>query len=149
MKTINYYPSDTTIGSLPFSNYISEEIRCLSVKEFTSSQAIDHLGALVSDSPYDLALGSFDKKMIANEKNKIEINDESIDNVDDQEEVLIKMMSRQMYLTPLDLLKHLEKISTNEREVLAISPVLPSKFRLNRSSSLINRLRGTTNEQKA
>ncbi|CAF1328420.1 unnamed protein product [Rotaria sordida] len=194
METINYYPSDTTIDSLLFSNYISEEIRCLSVKEFTSSQAIDRLGALVSDSPYDLALGPFDKKMIvvllvikgfvacpghfrhislvlrvynpvlldccclhchtiqsskANKKNKIEINDESIDNVDDQEEVLIKMMSRQMYLTPLDLLKHLEKISTNEREVLAISPVLPSKFCLNRSSSLINRLRGTTNEQKA
>ncbi|CAF1413445.1 unnamed protein product [Rotaria sordida] len=64
METIYYYPSDTTIDSLLFSNYISEEIRCLSVKEFTSSQAIDRLGALVSDSPYDLALGHFDKKMI-------------------------------------------------------------------------------------
>ncbi|CAF1293347.1 unnamed protein product [Rotaria sordida] len=64
METINYYPSDTTIGSLLFNNYISEEIRCLTVKELTSSQAIDRLGAPVSDSPYDLALGPFDKKMI-------------------------------------------------------------------------------------
>ncbi|CAF3971043.1 unnamed protein product [Rotaria sordida] len=39
METINYYPSDTTIGS-------------------------DRLGAPESDSPYDLALGPFDKKMI-------------------------------------------------------------------------------------
>jgi len=65
-------------------------------------------------------------------------------------------MSSQMYLTPLDVLKHFEKIWTNEREVLAIYlatlrsshqgilnnhnnpislfffevlPVLPSKFR--------------------
>ena len=65
-------------------------------------------------------------------------------------------MSSQMYLTPLDVLKHLEKIWTNEREVLGIYlatlkssnqaltnvhnnpislfffevlPVLPSKFR--------------------
>ncbi|CAF1425153.1 unnamed protein product, partial [Rotaria sordida] len=64
METINYYPSDTTIGSILFNNYISEEIRCLTVKELTSSQSIDRLGASVSDSPYDLALGSFDKKMI-------------------------------------------------------------------------------------
>ncbi|CAF1203105.1 unnamed protein product [Rotaria sordida] len=64
METINYYPSDTTIGSLLFNNYISEEIRCLTVKELTSSQSIDRLGAPVSDSPYDLALGPFDKKMI-------------------------------------------------------------------------------------
>ncbi|CAF4904832.1 unnamed protein product [Rotaria sp. Silwood1] len=62
METINYYPSDTTIGSLLFSNYISEEIRCLRVKELTSSHAIDRLGVLISDSPYDLALGPFDKK---------------------------------------------------------------------------------------
>ncbi|CAF2796080.1 unnamed protein product [Rotaria sp. Silwood2] len=62
METINYYPSDTTIGGLLFSNYISEEIRRLSVKELTSSQAIDRLGVLVSDSPYDLALRPFDKK---------------------------------------------------------------------------------------
>ncbi|CAF3720733.1 unnamed protein product [Rotaria sp. Silwood1] len=62
METINYYPSTTTIGGLLFSNYISEEIRCLSVKELTSSQAIDRLGVLISDSPYDLALGPFDKK---------------------------------------------------------------------------------------
>ncbi|CAF4059710.1 unnamed protein product [Rotaria sordida] len=34
--------------------------------------------------------------------------------------MLTKMMSSQMYLTRLDLLKHLEKISTNEKEVLAI-----------------------------
>ncbi|CAF3930372.1 unnamed protein product [Rotaria sordida] len=64
METINYYPSDTTIGSILFNNYISEEIRCLTVKELTSSQSIDRLGAPVSDSPYDLALGPFDKKMI-------------------------------------------------------------------------------------
>ncbi|CAF1305155.1 unnamed protein product [Rotaria sordida] len=64
METINYYPSDTTIGSLLFSNYISGEIHYLNVKELTSSQAIDHLGALISDRPYDLALGPFDKKMI-------------------------------------------------------------------------------------
>ncbi len=83
-------------------------------------------------------------------------NDESIDNDDDEEEMLTKMMSSQMYLTPLDVLKHLEKIWTNEKEVLAIYlatlrsphqsitnvhnnpislfffevlPVLPSKFR--------------------
>ncbi|CAF4256253.1 unnamed protein product [Rotaria sp. Silwood2] len=62
VETINYYPSDTTIGGLLFSNYISEEIRRLSVKELTSSQAIDRLGVLVSDSPYDLALRPFDKK---------------------------------------------------------------------------------------
>ncbi|CAF1427582.1 unnamed protein product [Rotaria sordida] len=211
METINYYPSDTTIDSLLFSNYISEEIRCLSVKEFTSSQAIDRLGALVSDSPYDLALGPFDKKMIVvllvikgfvacpghfrhislvlrvynpvflssilliQTKKNININDESIDNVDDQEEMLTKIMFSQMYLTPLDVLKHLEKIWINEREVLAsylptlrssnhsimivhnnlissfffeVSPVLPSKFYLNRSSSLINTLRSTTNEEK-
>ena len=61
MDTINYYPSDTTIGGLQFSNYTSEEIRRLSVKELTSSQAIDRLGAPVSGGPYDLALGPFDK----------------------------------------------------------------------------------------
>jgi DNA-directed RNA polymerase I subunit RPA1 len=82
-------------------------------------------------------------------------NDESIDN-DEEEEMLTKMMSGQMYLTPLDVLKHFEKIWSNEREVLAIYlatlrpphqsitnvhnnpislfffevlPVLPSKFR--------------------
>ncbi|CAF3055546.1 unnamed protein product, partial [Rotaria sp. Silwood2] len=81
-------------------------------------------------------------------------NDESMDN--DEEEMLTKMMSSQMYLTPLDVLKHLEKIWANEKEVLAIYlatlrslhhsithahnnpislfffevlPVLPSKFR--------------------
>ncbi|CAF5115335.1 unnamed protein product, partial [Rotaria sp. Silwood1] len=86
-------------------------------------------------------------------------NDETIDDNDDdddKEEMLSKMMSSQMYLTPLDVLKHLEKIWTNEKEVLAIYlatlrsshhsithvhnnpislfffevlPVLPSKFR--------------------
>jgi len=61
MDTINYYPSDTTIGGLLYSNYTSEEIRRLSVKELTSSQAIDRLGAPVSGGPYDLALGPFDK----------------------------------------------------------------------------------------
>lgn len=61
MDTTNYYPSDTTIGGLLFSNYTSEEIRRLSVKELTSSQAIDRLGAPVSGGPYDLALGPFDK----------------------------------------------------------------------------------------
>ena len=61
MDPINYYPSDTTIGGLLFSNYTSEEIRRLSVKELTSSQAIDRLGAPVSGGPYDLALGPFDK----------------------------------------------------------------------------------------
>lgn len=61
MDTINYYPSDTTISGLLFSNYTSEEIRRLSVKELTSSLAIDRLGAPVSGGPYDLALGPFDK----------------------------------------------------------------------------------------
>ena len=61
MDPINYYPSDTTIGGLLFSNYTSEEIRRLSVKELTSAQAIDRLGAPVSGGPYDLALGPFDK----------------------------------------------------------------------------------------
>ncbi|CAF1124966.1 unnamed protein product [Adineta ricciae] len=61
MDTLNYYPSDTTIGGLQFCNYTSEEIRRLSVKELTSSQAIDRLGAPVSGGPYDLALGPFDK----------------------------------------------------------------------------------------
>jgi DNA-directed RNA polymerase I subunit RPA1 len=83
-------------------------------------------------------------------------DDESIDNDDNEEEMLTKMMTSQMYLTPLDVLKHLEKLWTNEREVLAIYlatlrplhqtitnvhnnpislfffevlPVLPSKFR--------------------
>lgn len=69
---------------------------------------------------------------------------------------MTKMMSSQMYLTPLDVLKHLEKIWTNEKHVLAdylatlksshhaltdihnnpislfffeVLPVLPSKFR--------------------
>lgn len=81
-------------------------------------------------------------------------NDESINN--EEEEMLTKMMSNQMYLTPLDVLKHLEKIWMNEKEVLGIYlatlrsphnlitnvyndpislfffevlPVLPSKFR--------------------
>lgn len=80
-------------------------------------------------------------------------DDESINN--DEEEMLTKMSS-QMYLTPLDVLKHLEKIWVNEKEVLTIYlatlrspnhsiaqahnnpislfffevlPVLPSKFR--------------------
>ena len=61
MDTLSYYPSDTTIGGLLFSNYTSEEIRRLSVKELTSSQAIDRLGAPVPGGPYDLALGPFDK----------------------------------------------------------------------------------------
>ncbi|CAF2125894.1 unnamed protein product [Rotaria magnacalcarata] len=61
MDTINYYPSDTTISGLLFSNYTSEEIRRLSVKELTSSSAIDRLGAPISGGPYDLALGPFDK----------------------------------------------------------------------------------------
>jgi len=87
-------------------------------------------------------------------------NDESKNNDDDEdeddEEMVTKMMSSQMYLTPLDVLKHFEKIWANEREVLAIYlatlrsshqsitnipnnpislfffevlPVLPSKFR--------------------
>ena len=69
---------------------------------------------------------------------------------------MLTKMSSQMYLTPLDVLRHLEKIWTNEREVLGIYlanlkssdqtltnvhnnpislfffevlPVLPSKFR--------------------
>ena len=81
-------------------------------------------------------------------------NNELID--DNEEEILTKMMSSQMYLTPLDVLEHLEKIWNNEKEVLAIYlatlrssyhsitninnhpislfffevlPVLPSKFR--------------------
>ncbi|CAF1451851.1 unnamed protein product [Rotaria sordida] len=49
---------------------------------------------------------------------KLNDNDESIDN--DEEEMLTKMMSSQMYLTRLDVLKDLEKIWTNEKEVLAI-----------------------------
>jgi len=80
-------------------------------------------------------------------------NEESVD--DDDEEIMTKMSS-QMYLTPLDVLKHFEKIWTNEKEVLSIYlatlrpshqsitnihnnpislfffevlPVLPSKFR--------------------
>ncbi|CAF1095595.1 unnamed protein product [Rotaria sordida] len=61
MDAINYYPSDTTISGLLFSNYTSEEIRRLSVKELTSSSAIDRLGAPVPGGPYDLALGPFDK----------------------------------------------------------------------------------------
>ena len=84
-------------------------------------------------------------------------NDESIENdEEDEEAMLTKMMSSQMYLTPLDVLKHFEKLWTNEREVLAfylstlrsphhsitnvhnnpislfffeVLPVLPSKFR--------------------
>lgn len=61
METLSYYPSDTTIGGLLFSNYTSEEIRRLSVKELTASQSIDRLGAPVPGGPYDLALGPFDK----------------------------------------------------------------------------------------
>jgi len=61
MDTINYYPSDTTISGLQFTNYTSEEIRRLSVKELTSSQAIDRLGGPVPGGPYDLSLGPFDK----------------------------------------------------------------------------------------
>ncbi|CAF1240501.1 unnamed protein product [Rotaria sordida] len=34
--------------------------------------------------------------------------------------MLTKMMSSQMYLTPLDLLKHFEKIWRNKKEVVAI-----------------------------
>ncbi|CAF4410771.1 unnamed protein product [Rotaria sp. Silwood2] len=47
-------------------------------------------------------------------------NDEAIDDDNDDEEMLTKMMSSQMYLTPLDVLKHFEKIWTNEKEVLTI-----------------------------
>lgn len=61
MDQIYSYPSDTTIGALLFTNYTSEEIRRLSVKELTSAQAIDRLGAPVPGGPYDLALGPFDK----------------------------------------------------------------------------------------
>ncbi len=87
----------------------------------------------------------------SSQKKKIDGDDESIDGEDD-EEMLTKMMSSQMYLTPLDVLKHFEKIWTNEKEVLGIYlatlkssdqvhnnpislfffevlPVLPSKFR--------------------
>ncbi|CAF1333847.1 unnamed protein product [Rotaria sordida] len=98
-------------------------------------------------------------------KKNININDESIDNVDDQEEMLTKIMFSQMYLTPLDVLKHLEKIWINEREVLAsylptlrssnhsimivhnnlissfffeVSPVLPSKFYLLKMQIIVN-----------
>lgn len=102
---------------------------------------------------------------ILNSQNKkLEDNDESIDdktnilnnNNNDDEEMLTKMMASQMYLTPLDVLKHLEKLWSNEKEVLAVYlptlrsshhaitnvhnnpislfffevlPVLPSKFR--------------------
>ena len=61
MNTLSSYPSDTTIVGLLFSNDTSEEIRRLSVKEFTASQSIDRLGAPVSGDPDDLALGPFDK----------------------------------------------------------------------------------------
>ncbi|CAF1074092.1 unnamed protein product [Rotaria sp. Silwood1] len=189
MKTINYYPSDTTIGSFLFNNYIYEEIRCLSVKELTSSQAIDRLGASIhfyeqineymklnppsstkievttknlltirqqlikdfetrafktkkkfcpncnipvralradSHSKRFYSQGLSNKQIKAyqermsnvRQSKKLNDNDESIDN--DEEEMLTKMMFSQMYLTPLDVLKHLEKIWTNEKEVLAI-----------------------------
>lgn len=82
------------------------------------------------------------------------LDDETIDEND--EEMITKMMSSQMYLTPLDVLKHLEQIWSNEKEVLGlylanlrsshhlnnaipnnpislfffeVLPVLPSKFR--------------------
>ncbi|CAF0946490.1 unnamed protein product [Didymodactylos carnosus] len=61
MDTQVYSPSDVAIGSLTFTNYTSEEIRRLSVKEITSAQAIDRLGNPVAGGPYDLALGPFDK----------------------------------------------------------------------------------------
>ncbi|CAF2377845.1 unnamed protein product [Rotaria sp. Silwood2] len=41
-------------------------------------------------------------------------------NNNDDEEMLTEMMSSQMYLTPLGVLKHFEKIWTNEKEVLTI-----------------------------
>ncbi|CAF4933683.1 unnamed protein product [Rotaria sp. Silwood1] len=101
-------------------------------------------------------------------------NDEAIDDDNDDEEMLTEMMSSQMYLTPLDVLKHFEKIWTNEKEVLTIYlaalrspqhsithvhnnpislfffevlPGLPSKFRPSRTS-LTNTLRGATNEEQ-
>ena len=85
---------------------------------------------------------------------KLDENEENVD--DNEEEVVTKMMSSQMYLTPLDVLKHLEKVWANEKEVLSmylatlrsshqsipnthnnpislfffeVLPVLPSKFR--------------------
>lgn len=61
MDQICYYPSDTTLAGLLFTNYTSEEIRRLSVKKLTSVQAMDRLGAPVPGGPYDLALGPFDK----------------------------------------------------------------------------------------
>ncbi|CAF3695030.1 unnamed protein product [Rotaria sp. Silwood1] len=232
MKTINYYPSDTTIGSFLFNNYIYEEIRCLSVKELTSSQAIDRLGASIhfyeqineymklnppsstkievttknlltirqqlikdfetrafktkkkfcpncnipvralradSHSKRFYSQGLSNKQIKAyqermsnvRQSKKLNDNDESIDN--DEEEMLTKMMFSQMYLTPLDVLKHLEKIWTNEKEVLAIylatlrsshhsithvhnNPM--SLFFFENRSSLTNTLHGVTNEEK-
>lgn len=95
--------------------------------------------------------------MLSSQTKKIDGNDESIDNDNDNdEEMLTKMMTSQMYLTPLDVLKHLEKLWANEKEVLSVYlatlrsshqaitnihnnpislfffevlPVLPSKFR--------------------
>lgn len=85
---------------------------------------------------------------------KLDETGETVEN--DEEEVVTKMMSSQMYLTPLDVLKNLEKIWANEKEVLTVYlatlrpahqsntsvyndpislfffevlPVLPSKFR--------------------
>lgn len=86
---------------------------------------------------------------------KVEGDDEEKTEEQD-EEIMTKIMSSQMYLTPLDVLKHLEKIWMNEKQVLAdylatlrsaihsltdvhndpislfffeVLPVLPSKFR--------------------
>lgn len=79
-----------------------------------------------------------------------------MDDGDEEEEMSTTLMTSQMYLTPLDVLKHLDKLWANEKEVLAIYlatlrshdhsklntpnnpinlfffevlPVLPSKFR--------------------
>ncbi|CAF1544587.1 unnamed protein product [Rotaria sordida] len=77
--------------------------------------------------------------------------------------MLTKMMSSQMYLTRLDVLKDLEKIWTNEKEVLAIYLATLrsshhsirhvhnnsiSLFFFQNRSSLTNTLRGVTNEEK-
>lgn len=45
-------------------------------------------------------------------------NDDTID--DQNEEMMTKMMSSQMYLAPLDALKDPEQIWSNEKEVLAV-----------------------------
>ncbi|CAF2522480.1 unnamed protein product [Rotaria sp. Silwood2] len=167
---INYYPSDTTIGSLLFSNYTSEEIRRLSVKELTSSQAIDRLGALVSGKKFCPNCNTSVRSLHANshrrlffysqgisnkqikpyqrrKRKKIDINDQSIDNVADEEEMLTKIMSSQMYLILLDIYHYLpfdtwsftfrtlEFMSTRPR-VINIEEVLV-KFALPRLTSSI------------